>query len=95
MIVQPASLRVTVTLWPLPFELLLLVTEDFPLPDEDTETELLDECDPELCALAEEPPSPASTIVTTTRPSAVWWICLHCSPAGAASAARIRIMPMV
>ena len=70
MIVHPDPSRDTVTLWLLPSELLLLA-EDFPLPDDDTETELLDECDPELRELAEEPLAPASTTVTTTRPSAV------------------------
>lgn len=71
MIVQPVSSRVTATLRPLPSEL-LLVAVDFPLLDDDTETELLDECEPELRAVAEEPLLPASTVVTTTRPSAVW-----------------------
>jgi hypothetical protein len=70
-IVHPDSSRVAVTLRPSPSELLLLLAEDFPLLDDDTETELLDECDPELRELAEEPLLPASTIVTTTRPSAV------------------------
>lgn len=71
MIVQPDSSRRTVTLWRLPSELLLLVAEDLPLLDDDTETELLDECDPELRVLAEAPLLPALTIVTSTRPSTV------------------------
>ena len=71
MIVHPDSSRDMVTLWLLPSELLPLLAEDFPLLDDDTETELLDDCDPELRELAEEPLLPASTIVTTTCPSAV------------------------
>jgi hypothetical protein len=70
-IVQPDGSRFTVTLWPLPSELLLTSAEDLPLLDDDIETELLDDCDPELRAVAEAPLLPASTIVTTTRPSRV------------------------
>lgn len=74
MIVQPVSSRVTLTLRLLPSALLLLLlADDVPLLDEDTATEELDACDPALRALAEAeaPFLSASTIVFTTRPSAV------------------------
>ena len=71
MIVQPDASFVTRMLWLLPSALLLVLADDVPLPDEDTDTELLDACDPELCTLAEALALSASTIVFTTRPSAV------------------------